>query len=103
MSAEDVGFEGNQMVIGKHSGQHAIKQWLEQHQIEMTAVEIASLTKSVKQIADKNKRVNDQDIYDCIKQNGLQTTDSSQTMMAQNDMVDLFEFDPVGYMRNARW
>ena len=34
MSAEDVGFEKNKMIIGKHSGQHAITEWLLQQDIK---------------------------------------------------------------------
>ncbi len=103
MNAEDVGFEGNQLIIGKHSGHHAIKQWLEQHHIEMSSVEIASLSKKVKKIADENKRVNDQDIYDCIKQNTVQTIENSQQVIPQNDNVNPLEFEREVFMSNARW
>jgi len=103
MNAEDVGFEGNQMIIGKHSGQHAIKQWLQSHQIMLSSEKISELSKKVKQIADNNKRVNDRDIFDCISQIESQFLSDQQKMQSKNNTVNVFEFESVGFMSNARW
>ncbi len=68
MKAEDVGFETNSMVIGKHSGQSAIRQWLKIHKIDMDKENIALLSQKIKQMADTKKQLSEQDIYSCVKQ-----------------------------------
>jgi len=103
MSAEDVGFDGNQMIIGKHSGQHAIRKWLKVKNIDMANDKVFMLSKMVKQLADNNKRLVDQDIFDCIEQINSQSPIAPQIMETQNNFVDVFEFEPVGFMSNARW
>jgi len=108
MNAEDVGFESNQMVIGKHSGQHAIKQWLKLQQIEMSREKIVKLSKMVKQMADNKKQVDDQDIFNCISQINPPSLSPESLIKSKNNIaevfeIDVFEFEPVGYMSNARW
>ena len=68
MSAEDVGFEKNKMIIGKHSGQHAIAEWLLQQDIKLNKDEVSCLSKSIKNIADTKKLICDEDIHQCILQ-----------------------------------
>jgi len=103
MSAEDVGFDSNQMIIGKHSGQHAIRGWLQLQQITLSNEKISMLSKKVKQLADNNKKIDDQDIFGCIDQIESGIFASHQMTESKNSIVDVFEFEPVGFMSNGRW
>src|SRR3954453_5968070 len=57
MDATTVGLEGNDIVLGKHSGRHALRQALEElgFQVEGAALNIAF--KRFKELADKKKKV----------------------------------------------
>ncbi|WP_444997581.1 2-isopropylmalate synthase [Aliikangiella sp. IMCC44359] len=63
MRPEDVGFNGNDMVIGKHSGKHAIKQWLVNNKIKLSDNEISHLSQQVKSFSDSRKVISDADIF----------------------------------------
>src|SRR4051794_40358921 len=62
MSAETVGNDANQIVLGKHSGRHALRQALEDlgYQVEGQALNTAF--KRFKEIADKKKQVTAMDL-----------------------------------------
>lgn len=98
MNAEDVGFSGNQIVIGKHSGFHAIKRWLESRKIELNNEQIKSVSKKIKLLADTKKRLSDQDIFDCLPQQ----TDTS-IMQSHIEKSEDNELKLVGYMSDRRW
>lgn len=62
MSAEDVGWSGENIVIGKHSGKHAIKALLEDEGYDLSGEQVNSVTEKVKELADKNKSVERDDV-----------------------------------------
>ena len=60
--AEDVGWEGQQIVIGKHSGIHAIEQVLSKHRYNLDKDQLRDVTNRVKQLADSKKTIEEDDI-----------------------------------------
>ena len=62
MRPEDVGFPSSQIVIGKHSGRHALAKKLAELGYELSPEEIKAVYKKVKELADKKKKVYDEDI-----------------------------------------
>ena len=62
MNAEDVGWSGENIVIGKHSGKHAVVALLEEEGYIMTSEQSNQVTEKVKDLADKNKSVEKDDI-----------------------------------------
>lgn len=62
ISAEDVGWHGQQLVIGKHSGVHAVDQVLQARGYSMTNEQLRTVIKRVKDAADKQKTVEEEDV-----------------------------------------
>jgi len=66
MSPEDIGIHsediGGGLVLGKHSGHHAFKKRLEELGYELNETEINRALKEFKDLADKKKKVYDEDI-----------------------------------------
>ncbi len=60
--AEDVGWEGQQIVIGKHSGIHAIEQVLTKHRFNLNKEQLREVTNRIKELADSKKTVEEDDI-----------------------------------------
>ncbi len=59
MDPETVGWEGNTIIISKHSGQHAIIDLLQKHNISYTDDEITAIFREVKSFTDHNKSISD--------------------------------------------
>ncbi len=57
MDATSVGLEANQIVLGKHSGRHALKQSLEELGYNVDGAALNAAFKRFKEIADKKKQV----------------------------------------------
>ena len=57
MDATEVGFESNSIVLGKHSGRHALKDALEQLGYKIDGGALNSAFKAFKEIADRKKQV----------------------------------------------
>jgi len=57
MTPEDVGWKGDNLVIGKHSGTHAIKSLLEKEGFDLEDDQIKQIVQKVKSLADKQKKV----------------------------------------------
>src|SRR6201999_1714072 len=57
MDATEVGFESNSIVLGKHSGRHALKDALEQLGYKVEGGALNSAFKSFKEVADRKKQV----------------------------------------------
>ena len=57
MDARDVGLESNQIVLGKHSGRHALQQALEELGYQVAGQTLNQAFKRFKEIADKKKQV----------------------------------------------
>ncbi len=69
MNPEDVGFPtSRRIVLGKHSGRHALKQKLEEYGIQYTEEDLNRIYEQLKALADKKKEVYDEDIEALIYQ-----------------------------------
>ena len=62
MSAEVVGLEGCRLVLGKHSGRHALRAHLEANGHVLSEGEFANVFARFKDVADRKKVVDDRDI-----------------------------------------
>jgi 2-isopropylmalate synthase len=62
MDATTVGLESNELVLGKHSGRHALKQALEDLGFEVSGQALNTAFKRFKEIADKKKQVTAMDL-----------------------------------------
>ncbi|RLJ70259.1 2-isopropylmalate synthase [Hydrogenivirga caldilitoris] len=69
MNPEDVGFPvSRRIVLGKHSGRHALKQKLEEYGIQYSEDDLNRIYERLKALADKKKEVYDEDIEALIYQ-----------------------------------
>ncbi len=62
MSAETVGLDSNELVLGKHSGRHAFRDHVEQMGYTLTDEEMGQVFTRFKELCDKKKFVDDRDI-----------------------------------------
>ncbi|MBN2781518.1 MAG: 2-isopropylmalate synthase, partial [Candidatus Marinimicrobia bacterium] len=62
MNAEEVGWAGDTIVIGKHSGKHAVTALLEEEGYLLNDEQTNFVTEKVKELADKNKTVERDDV-----------------------------------------
>jgi 2-isopropylmalate synthase len=62
MSAESVGWDGVGLVLGKHSGRHALRAKTESLGYELTEDELTLLFARFKELADRKKLVDERDI-----------------------------------------
>ncbi|MBO9315987.1 MAG: 2-isopropylmalate synthase [Chloroflexus sp.] len=62
MSAETVGLESNTLVLGKHSGRHAFRKYLEEKGYQLNEEEFQHVFARFKDLCDRKKRVDDRDI-----------------------------------------
>jgi 2-isopropylmalate synthase len=62
MRPEDVGFPGSQLVLGKHSGRHVLRQRMTELGYQLDAPLIDKLFEEFKQLADRKKEVFDADL-----------------------------------------
>ena len=66
MTPESVGMLGDRIVLGKHSGRHALLHRFKQLGIEVGADELDALYTRFTQLADRKKKVYDQDLISMI-------------------------------------
>jgi len=62
MSPETIGLSRNKLVLGKHSGRHALHEHLKDMGYDLTDVELNKVFKRFKDLADKKKHVMDEDM-----------------------------------------
>jgi len=62
MSAEDVGWRGTQLVIGKHSGVHAIEEVLTRRGYDLSKDQLQEVRMRVKDAADREKVIEEEDV-----------------------------------------
>src|SRR5215210_4605391 len=62
MDARTVGLEGNDLVLGKHSGRHALRQALEELGFSVTGQALNHAFKRFKELADRKKQVTAMDL-----------------------------------------
>ena len=62
MSAKSVGWHGTQLVIGKHSGVHAIEKILERRGYDLNREQLHEVRTRVKDAADREKNIEEEDV-----------------------------------------
>jgi 2-isopropylmalate synthase len=62
MSAETVGLDGNELVLGKHSGRHAFRKHVEALGYQLSKDELQQVFVRFKDLCDRKKRVDNRDI-----------------------------------------
>ncbi|MBI2083903.1 MAG: 2-isopropylmalate synthase [Deltaproteobacteria bacterium] len=62
MTPDQVGVTAHQYVLGKHSGRHAFREKLKALNYQLTDAQFEEVFKKMKELADKKKRVFDEDI-----------------------------------------
>jgi 2-isopropylmalate synthase len=62
MTPETVGLSASQLVLGKHSGRHALRVRLEELGFELSDEDVATAFKRFKKLADKKKTITDGDL-----------------------------------------
>jgi len=60
--ADDVGWKGEQLVIGKHSGKHVIEQTLKSRGYALNKDQLLEVTNRVKEAADRQKAITEEDV-----------------------------------------
>jgi 2-isopropylmalate synthase len=68
MTPQSVGVEGTQLVLGKHSGRHAVKNRCEKLGFQLNKSVLESVYNQVITLADRKKEVNDQDLLGILIQ-----------------------------------
>jgi 2-isopropylmalate synthase len=62
MTPESVGVPSNDIVLGKHSGRHALKQKFSELGFQLSQTEIDETYKNFTELADRKKKIYDQDL-----------------------------------------
>ncbi len=66
MKPEDVGFTGTGIVLGKHSGRHALSERLKELGFKLNDTELDKITVRFKALADKKKTIFDDDLISIV-------------------------------------
>ena len=75
MAPEDVGFTESSLVLGKHSGRHALRDRLKDLGYTVTDVELNRVFASFKELADKKKDIYDPDLHALVANTVLHVED----------------------------
>ncbi len=67
MTPEAVGIPSNKLVLGKHSGRHAIKKHLEDNGVRVTEHELQQVFQEFKALCDKKKQVTIEDVLSLVE------------------------------------
>jgi 2-isopropylmalate synthase len=67
MRPEDVGIKESKLVMGKHSGRHALKQKYQELGFELSNAELEKAYVLLKKVADKKKEVYDEDLIVTVR------------------------------------
>ncbi|MGB5986979.1 MAG: 2-isopropylmalate synthase [Desulfobacterales bacterium] len=78
MKPETVGLSANKLVLGKHSGRHALRSHLRDMGYELTDEELQLIFTNFKELADKKKHVVDEDLEVLVTEGILRTPDIFQ-------------------------
>jgi 2-isopropylmalate synthase len=80
MSASAIGAEGTQLVMGKHSGRHALRRRLEDLGLLLNAEELNHAFVQFKQLADYKKEITDEDLRQVAHRGRLEVTGFMDSM-----------------------
>ena len=75
MKPETVGISKNNLVLGKHSGRHALNAHIKQMGYNLSEDELNTVFKKFKNLADKKKSILDEDIEALINEGVLRSTE----------------------------
>jgi len=75
MKPETVGISKNNLVLGKHSGRHALNAHIKQMGYNLSGDELNTVFKKFKNLADKKKSILDEDIEALINEGVLRSTE----------------------------
>ncbi len=75
MSPETIGLNSNKLVLGKHSGKHAIKAYLLDMGYNLTDEELQSIFEKFKNLADKKKDVASEDLEALVNEDILRSNE----------------------------
>jgi 2-isopropylmalate synthase len=79
MDAQEVGLEDNQIVLGKHSGRHALQDALQKLGYELSGEELRQAFRTFKELADRKKQITAMDLEALM-------TDTSRAETAELDL-----------------
>jgi 2-isopropylmalate synthase len=75
MKPEAIGLSTNKLVLGKHSGRHALRSHLKEMGYDLSDEELNLVFKKFKDLADKKKHVVDEDLEVIVTEGILRTSD----------------------------
>ena len=75
MRPEDIGLSTTKLVLGKHSGRHALRDRLKEMGYELSEEELQIVFSKFKHLADKKKHVMDEDLEAIVNEGVLRTPD----------------------------
>ena len=78
MRPETIGLSHNKLVLGKHSGRHALHDHLKELGYELSEEELNIVFKQFKDLADKKKHIVDEDLEVLVTEEFLRTADIFQ-------------------------
>jgi 2-isopropylmalate synthase len=78
MEPEMIGLSSNRLVLGKHSGRHAFRDKLNDLGYDLTKDEVDKLFNKMKELADKRKELEDEDIEALVAEEILRIPDVYQ-------------------------
>jgi 2-isopropylmalate synthase len=78
MRPETIGLSANKLVLGKHSGRHALRDHLKDLGYDLSDEELNLIFKKFKELADKKKHVVDEDLEVLVTEGILRTRDIFQ-------------------------
>jgi 2-isopropylmalate synthase len=76
MKPQSIGLSASTLVLGKHSGRHALRSRLKEMGYDLSDEELNLIFKKFKELADKKKHVVDEDLEVIVTEGILQTTDT---------------------------
>jgi 2-isopropylmalate synthase len=83
MSAEEVGWAANRMVLGKHSGRNAFRARMQELGIEFASEEeLNTVFQRFKELADKKHEIFDEDLQALVTEVGLEAEDERVKLVA---------------------
>lgn len=74
MTPASVGVKSNQLVLGKHSGRHALVARYEELGVRLTKIEVAAIYQKFTNLADKKKKIYDQDLLSLLASTQISKT-----------------------------
>jgi 2-isopropylmalate synthase len=75
MRPETIGLSANKLVLGKHSGRHALRSHLKEMGYDLSDEELNLVFKRFKELADKKKHIVDEDLEVIVTEGILRTED----------------------------